>query len=339
MKFRATLTNPTPPGLIQSEGSFGPWDRDDPSQTPVAGTYTFTDADLSTIRGIAGTLSSQGRYSGLLDHIAVEGKTDTPDFRVNITGNTVPLQTQFSAVVDGTDGDTYLEQVMAHFLRTSLEARGKVEGTSGVKGKAITLDVTVREGRVEDLMRLAVRGKPAMAGAVSFQTRFVLPPGVEDITDQLYLNGAFGIRAAQFTSPEVQQKVDALSKRAQGRPREAGDLAAEDVASRFRGRFVLKKSIMSFSRLAFDVPGAAVKLDGTYGLRSEQLDFRGTLRMRAKLSQTQTGIKSFLLKAVDPFFEKEGAGAVLPITITGTRDNPKLGLKLRGSKDAAREKQ
>lgn len=339
MKFRAILTNPTPPGLIQSEGSFGPWDRDEPSQTPVAGTYAFKNADLSVFRGIAGILSSEGQYSGVLDHIAVEGTTDTPDFRVNISGHPVHLETRFSVVVDGTDGDTYLDPVTAHFLHTTLEARGKAEGTPGVRGKTIALDVTVREGRVEDLMRLAARGKPPMTGAVSLQTRLVLPPGAEDIADRLYLNGIFGLRGTQFTSPDVQQKIGALSKRAQGRPKEADEPVTEDVASRFRGRFVLKKSIVSFSRLSFHVPGATVNLDGTYGLRSEQLDFRGKVRMQAKLSQTQTGIKSFFLKALDPFFTKEGVGAVLPIKITGTRDQPRFGLNLRGSEDTARKEQ
>src|SRR5262249_48157041 len=116
MRFHATLTNPTPPGLIQSDGRFGPWDRDEPSQTPVRGSYTFKDADLSVFDGIAGILSSEGKYGGVLNHIIVDGTTDTPDFRVNISGNVVHLETKFNAVVDGTDGDTYLEPVNARFL-------------------------------------------------------------------------------------------------------------------------------------------------------------------------------------------------------------------------------
>ena len=48
--------------------------------------------------------------------------------------------------------------------------------------------------------------------------------------------------------------------------------------------------------------------------------------MQAKLSQTVTGKKSFFLKAVDPFFSKDGAGTLLPITITGKRDAPTLGV-------------
>jgi hypothetical protein len=38
------------------------------------------------------------------------------------------------------------------------------------------------------------------------------------------------------------------------------------------------------------------------------------------------GIKSFLLKAIDPLFRKGKAGAVLPIKVRGTKDDPKFGL-------------
>jgi hypothetical protein len=48
--------------------------------------------------------------------------------------------------------------------------------------------------------------------------------------------------------------------------------------------------------------------------------------MQAKLSQTVTGTKSFFLKALDPFFEKNGAGTEVPLSISGTRDNPNIGV-------------
>ena len=86
--------------------------------------------------------------------------------------------------------------------------------------------------------------------------------------------------------------------------------------------------MITFRDLTFSVPCAAVQLQGTYNLRGEALDFNGELRMKAKLSQTVTGTKSFFLKAVDPFFEKKGAGALIPISITGTRDSPTVGVKV-----------
>lgn len=50
-----------------------------------------------------------------------------------------------------------------------------------------------------------------------------------------------------------------------------------------------------------------MELAGTYGLRDEKLDFHGTLRLTAKLSQATTGFRSFLLKPFGPFFRKNGA--------------------------------
>jgi hypothetical protein len=48
--------------------------------------------------------------------------------------------------------------------------------------------------------------------------------------------------------------------------------------------------------------------------------------MDAKLSQMVTGWKSVLLKPVDPFFSKNGAGTEIPVAITGTKSEPRLGL-------------
>ena len=50
--FHAELTNPLPKGEIDSTGSFGPWDAEEPSSTPVDAKYTFRNADLGTLKGI-----------------------------------------------------------------------------------------------------------------------------------------------------------------------------------------------------------------------------------------------------------------------------------------------
>ena len=61
MAFTAELTNPTPPGLIQTTGHFGPWNFDEPSATKVDGHYDFEHADLSVFNGISGMLSIDRR--------------------------------------------------------------------------------------------------------------------------------------------------------------------------------------------------------------------------------------------------------------------------------------
>src|SRR5581483_3389963 len=113
LAFTAMLLNPKPEGNIDSSGDFGPLDSEEPRDTPVHGDYVFSHADLGTIAGIGGTLSSTGRYAGTLERIVVDGQTDTPDFRLNISGAPVPLKTEFHAIVDGTNGNTYLEPVEA----------------------------------------------------------------------------------------------------------------------------------------------------------------------------------------------------------------------------------
>ncbi len=113
MLYDAFLINPKPVGDIHATGHFGPWHSDDPRSTSVDGHYTFTNADLGTIKGIGGTLSSTGDYTGRLDHITIDGTTTTPNFSLDISDHPVPLETTFHAYVDGTNGDTTLDPVQA----------------------------------------------------------------------------------------------------------------------------------------------------------------------------------------------------------------------------------
>jgi hypothetical protein len=330
MRFETVMKNAKPPGDIHSTGKFGPWD-DDAALTPVSGSYTFDHADLSVFKGIAGMLSSRGSYQGELDHIEVSGDTDTPDFRLRISGQPVHLTTQFHAVVDGTDGNTYLDPVNGHFGKSSVVARGKVEGERGT-GKTVTLDAVVDDGRLEDMLRLAVPGTPSISGAISFHSKIVVPPGNDvDVVEKLHLDGAFTVGQAHFSKLNVQEKVNELSHRGSGDPKEPD---TDTIASGFRGNFKLDQGVMTLRDLSFQVPGVTVALNGTYGLEDRKIDMGGTASLQAKLSQTTTGIKSFFLKALDPFFEKKNAGAVIPIHIGGTSEHPSFGLGKGSAKNS-----
>jgi len=321
--FQAWLTNPRPVGEIETRGRFGPWQKDEPSQTPLAGSYTFTHADLASFRGLAGILASQGTFVGFLDHIEVQGETTTPDFRLNLSGHPVPLRTQFHSVVDGTNGNTLLQPVRAQFLHSSLTADGGVVRTPGSKRRTVFLNVTMNKARLEDLLRLSVKAQTApMTGLVSMKTKLEIPPGEGEIADRLKLDGEFGVGEALFTRPSVERKLETLSHKGLGEPR-AENLS--NVVSDLKGTFVLRNGMVTFSNLTFEVPGASVHLEGNYKLHNEELDFRGTLQLKAKLSQTTTGWKSFLLKAADPYFRHKGE-TVLPIRITGTEKGPQFKL-------------
>ena len=326
LRFIATLVNPKPVGDIQSNGLFGPFNELSPRDTAVEGAYSFTHADLGTIHGIGGTLSSTGRYVGTLGRIEVSGQTDTPDFRVAVSGHPVPLHTNFHAIVDGTDGDTYLDPVEARVLHSSFTARGKVVRLTSPHGHDIELNVTMAHARIEDLLQLGVKTEPPiMTGAVQLRTSFSLPPGAGDIAERLKLGGRFHVADGFFSNEKVQARVDSLSLRGLGHPDLLRQAAEFKVPSELAGTFTLNRGMLSFSALHFEVPGTDADMTGQYSLDGSTFDFHGHLRMDAKLSHMTTGWKSILLKPVDPFFSKHGAGTEIPFKITGTRDELHFG--------------
>ena len=327
LQFDATLLNPKPVGNIQSTGLFGPLNESTPRDSAVVGTYSFTNADLGTLKGIAGILSSTGQYGGTLGRIEVDGHTDTPDFRVAISGHPVPLHTDFHAIVDGTDGDTYLEPVKARFLNTSFVAKGKVEHLPNAPGRDILLQVEMAQGTIQDLLRLGVRtDPPIMSGAIAMNTELHLPPGAGDISDRLQLRGKFHVSNGHFSNDKLQKKIDSFSLRGMGEPELIHKTPEIVVPTDLQGNYTLNNGMLKFSFLHFEVPGTHADMVGRYSLDGNTFDFHGKLRMDAKLSQMTTGWKSILLKPVDPFFHKNGAGTELPFKISGTRSEPHFGL-------------
>ena len=321
--FHGNLTNAKPQGEIATIGTFGPWDEDEPGDTPVTGTYKFSDADLGPFPGIAGTLSSTGDYKGQLNEIQVTGKTDTPNFSLDPVGHPVPLHTDFSATVDGTDGDTYLHPVKATLGKSVIVCEGSVVHVPD-QGHLIQLNVDAPNAHIEDMLALAINSdKPFMTGPAKIKAKLTLPPGKLKVLQKMILDGKVTIENANWSDPKVRGKLEALSRHAEGKP---SDEDAGSSVANLQGVFKLEKAVINFRSLTFSVPGANLDLAGNYDIGEGNLDFNGHLRLQAKLSQTVTGKKSFFLKAVDPFFSKDGAGTLLPITITGKRDAPTLGV-------------
>jgi hypothetical protein len=327
MPFEATLTNAVPPGEIQTKGSFGPWHRRQPGDTPLEGRFDFAHADLSVFNGIAGDLSSKGSFHGTLARIAAQGETETPNFTITNSRHPFALHTTYRSLIDGTNGDTRLESIDATFLSSHLLASGAVlDAPVGQHGRTVTLDVTLDRARVEDVLTMAVNEKPLMTGALQMSTKFLLPPGESDVVDRLRLDGRFAIAKARFTSIDVQDKIDELSHRARARDSEA---KKDNVVSNFQGRFKLGGGRLTLAQMAFEAPGAKVQLAGQFGLKAETLDFKGMLLMDAKISETVGGFKGLLLKVIDPLFKKDGGGSAIPIRVGGTVKDPSFGLDVR----------
>jgi hypothetical protein len=327
--YDATLVNATPRGNIHANGTFGPWNNDSPGDSSVTGRYEFDHADLNTIKGIGGILFSVGQFTGQLNEIVVDGTTETADFSLDTANHAMPLHTKFHAIVDATNGDTYLQRVDARLGESDFSCNGAVINVKG-KGHIIDLDVTVPNGRIQDFLQLGVKTTPVvMTGRLTMKTKLHIPPGTQSVTRKIGLKGGFTLRQIHFTNPDVEDKVDMLSLRAQGDPKDAKP-GAEDVHSEMVGQFVLGGGKLSFSKLNYALPGATVALTGEYSLDGDRFEFDGKMRTDAKVSQmVASKWKSILLKPVDPFFKKNGAGAEIPVKISGTKSAPKFGLDLR----------
>ena len=344
MHYTAQLSNPVPAGEITSEGEFGPWNEENPRVTPIAGNYSFDHADLATIKGIAGILSSTGKFSGPLDHLTVDGQTQTPDFRIAEAGHPVALFTQFHAIVDGTNGDTYLQPVQAHFRNTWFTCNGSIVRIPQ-QGHHIALQVSMTRARIEDLLWLGVHSEPpVITGAVHMTTSLDLPPDPSHqltVAHRLGLRGNFTVTGVHFSSAATEKKIDSISLRTQGKPHEANDLSHSngdqgkiipdevDIPATLTANFTLQNSLLNLHPGEFKVPGLDTTFSGDYTLDGQKFDFSGNAKLQATVSQMFTGWKSMLLKPVDPFFKKHGAGTYIPFHVGGTKEEPKFGLELK----------
>jgi hypothetical protein len=340
MLYDAFLINPKPVGAIHATGHFGPWHSDDPRSTSVDGQYTFTNADLGTIKGIGGTLASTGQFTGRLDHITIDGTTTTPNFSLDISDHPVPLETTFHAYVDGTNGDTTLAPVEATLLHSHFTAQGTVVGIHG-KGHDINLTVNMPRGRIEDLLQLAMKSSPPiMRGAVTLNAKLHIPPGDVRVVQKIQLAGTVHIESVEFTNAKLQDRIDSLSMRAQGHPgdsKAAGSDLKPEVASQMTVDFSLGNALLLVPSLHYEVPGGAAQLHGAYLVNGSAYQFLGHISTTAKASQMVTGWKSALLTPFDPLFSKHGKGLELPISISGKGNDVKYGLAMHGVDEPAQQ--
>jgi hypothetical protein len=339
MGYEAELTNPRPVGKIYATGSFGPWQVADPGESPVAGNYRFEHADLASFKGIAGILDSTGRYQGTLRELVVDGETETPDFRLTHFGNPLPLHTRFHARVDGTNGDTWLDPVEATLGQSHFWVQGQIVRVTAADaagalhsiGHDLALTVNVDQGRIEDFLRLASHSPtPLLTGAVSLKAALHIPPGAAPVHERLKLNGSFALDQAQFASPKIQSRIAELSLRGQGLPQNVKTIDPASIRSAMHGSFQVAGGVLSLPALDYTVPGAEIQLKGTYGLEGGALNFAGYAKMQATVSKMVGGWKGFLLKPVDRYLRKDGAGTEVPIHIEGTREEPEFGIDFGG---------
>ncbi len=325
--YHAILHNTEPPSEIHSTGKFGPWNPDDPASTPVSGSYLMDHAELGVFKGISGTLNSKGTFSGALDRVAVKGTAVVPDFHVTRSRHTLPLSTEFDAVVDGTDGDTILGNVKSSVLRSMVFSKGSVAGKEGQKGKTTALDMWVQNGRIQDLLLLFVKAPhAAMSGNINLRAKVEVPPDSRPFLDKLRMDGDFGIGAGKLANTTNQGAINKISESARGETKQEQAVDPQTVLSDLKGHAVVRNGIATLSHVSFRVAGAVAAVTGTYNLINEQIDLHGQLETNGKLSDATSGFKSLMLKVVNPFFKKKHGVKVIPFKITGTYGHPAVAL-------------
>jgi hypothetical protein len=335
LKYEVSVRNPEPPGEVTAEGKFGPWNRPNAAQTPISGKYKFENADLSFYKAIAGQLSSTGNFSGILGHIEISGTTDVPDFEVTMGHHPVQVTTKFSAYVDATDGDTFLKRVEADLRRTHIVAKGSIAKSSNGNSKTALLDLESSSARIDDLLGLFVQAnRSPMSGTAAIHAHIEIPPG-SDFLKKIKLQGSFGVGRGSFSDASTQKDVDSLSAGARGKNgKEKED--PETVLAHLEGKVGVANGSAQFSDLFFQIPGAHVRLHGTYNLVNYKIDLRGRMKVDSKISDTESGPKAFLLKVMDPIFKKKKKGEVVPVRISGTYEHPTFGLDVNDKKHTSK---
>jgi hypothetical protein len=326
--YHARFNNTEPPGEIRADGRFGPWNDDDPASTQLSGSYTYEHVKLGVFEGIAGTLSSQGKFDGTLGHINAEGNADVPDFAVSRSRHAEHLASNFHAVVDGTNGDTYLTRVESHFGKTTVISAGDIKGHKGQHGKTVMLSMSIPQGRIEDLLRLFTgSARPAETGNAQLRTKAEWAPGPQAFLKRLRLDGDFGIASGHFTDPQIQVPVNRLAESARGETKHQELSDTTIVLSNLKGHISANGGIATLSKASFTEPGTLAEIEGTFDLIDKRINLRGVLHTTGKLADTKSGFKSLVLTALSPFLKKKSI-TVVPFVITGTASDPSFALDL-----------
>lgn len=333
LSYRTELYNPEPSGEIGSTGTWGPWDPSHPENTPVKGEYSYQNVKLSSLPGLGGTLESRGNFNGKLGQINVSGQASVSNFRITGASHSRRLMASFQAAVDATRGDVFLNRILASFDRTALLFSGSVADKQGQPSKTVELVVTSERVRLEDLLNLFIAADhPAMTGNVTLHGRMNLTPGVAPFVQRITLKGSFGVDAGLFSDKETERELAKLSVSAIKGDKEEDREDPQAVLSDVKGQVEAAQGVAHLAGLSFSVPGAHATLDGTFNLNSYRSDMHGMLITNGEISDTATGVKSLLLKALTPFFKRKKHARIVPFKITGPYGHTAVSLDLTSKK-------
>jgi len=291
-------------------------------KTALDGEYSLQDADLSELHSVEGLVSSQGRFRGTFDNLAVQGLTSTPELTVVSTHHGLPLKTEFLAQVNGATGDVMLRWVRAQFGKDDLRVHGSIaRNPSGSRVAALAIEC--EHGTIEDTFHPFIHSAQSpVTGNVRFRMQVTIPPGKEKFEKKLGLASTFDIENARFTSEQTQLS---LSKIAQVPDQKRPD---PTVPASIRGRVSVGNGVAQFSELVVTDQDARADLNGEFGLLDQRVKLHGELTTAASLAKATHGIKAAFAKVIEQFFKKKPHEMAVPVRITGTYRRPQFGLDL-----------
>jgi hypothetical protein len=152
-------------------------------------------------------------------------------------------------------------------------------------------------------------------------------PGSPGFLTKLNLEGDFGVGNERFTNVAVQAPLNKLTESGRGENKKQQAEDPETVLSNLKGHVSVKNGTATLSNVSFSAPGTFAQIRGTYNLLNNAVNLQGILRTNGKLSDTTSGIKAVVLKAVSPFLKKKTV-TVVPFTVTGTSMKPSFALAL-----------
>jgi hypothetical protein len=318
VNYAVDMQNTIPSGRIQSHGTFGPLNAKRVDFTPVTGTFTFTGVNLHDVGDIAGTLAAKGQFHGLLGALEAQADSVTPNFSVD-GGKPTRVSGSVQCTVNGTNGDVVMHDVEARTGATTVHAIGTVQGSP----KSTNIDIDVKGGRAEDVMRPFLSDEVPVTGSVWLRSHaYLAPRGNGGFLHRLHVAGTFSVPAERVTDQKTEKSLTDFSHRAQGKKSGQTDddssaRANADALSSLKGPAQIQDGIASSKHVTFQVPGARADLSGTFNFHDKVVHLVGNLRMDTDISHATTGFKSFLLKPLAPFFKKKNAGALIPVAVTG----------------------
>jgi len=316
--FFARVRIPGPQGIVEANGSIGPLRPGHYLATQLSGTYALANANLSLVDHVAGHAEASGRFSGTLAALNVEGKVSIPDFRAG-QAHTARLDGAYKVTVNGKTGDVQILQAMVKTGENTIRASGRVAGSPK------TVDVTVdgKNCRVAEMLDLVEAATPQVDGLVSFQAHTEFRQGPERFFRRLRLQGEAAVSQLRFAQSGTQSKVNAFSARETKIADNGSQADAATVSAQSHTRF--EGGMAYFPDISVALPGARAQLHGTFNLLDTQVHLTGRVELERTVSHAVTGWKSLLLTPLDPFFRHKGAGAVVPVAVTGTASHPKVG--------------